>query len=99
MVSMAPWFCGAMGPKRVASRTPLHGCTGCGGRKRRSPTGGAAYGMPRKSRIPTWTHPVTAPVVVSTVVIALSWSLLRGDGDLGLSLGVDKGGPVHVDRD
>ena len=42
MASIAPWFWGAIGPKRVASRTPLHGCAGWGGRKRRSPTGGAA---------------------------------------------------------
>ena len=31
----------------VASRAPSHGVTGCGGRQRRSPTGGAAYRMPR----------------------------------------------------
>jgi hypothetical protein len=38
------------GPGRVASRTPRQSSTGCGGWKRRSPTGGAAYGMPWKRR-------------------------------------------------
>ncbi len=35
-------YCGAAGPERVASRTPAHGATGCGGRKRSGPDGGAA---------------------------------------------------------
>ena len=33
---------GQEAPKRVQVRTPVHGRTGCGGRQRRSPTGGAA---------------------------------------------------------
>ena len=34
--------CGGSAPSRVASRTPPHGCTGCGGRSRFAPNGGAA---------------------------------------------------------
>ena len=40
--SPSPGGCGAAGPKRVASRTPPHASAGSGGRKRRSPVGGAA---------------------------------------------------------
>lgn len=38
--------CGATGPKRVQSRTPVQGSTGCGSRNRAAPKGGAAYGIP-----------------------------------------------------
>jgi hypothetical protein len=38
------------GARRVASRTLRQSSTGCGGWQRRSPTGGAAYGMPWKRR-------------------------------------------------
>ena len=48
--------CGGSGPSRVASRTPLHASTGCGGRSRRSPNGGAAYGTPRNTCTPSATH-------------------------------------------
>ena len=44
--------CMARGPNRSAGRTPAHGAAGCGGRQRRSPTGGAANGMPLKLRTP-----------------------------------------------
>src|SRR5215475_5442242 len=40
------------GPKALASRAPSHFAGGCGGRQRRSPTGGAAYGTPLKTRTP-----------------------------------------------
>ena len=36
-------------PKVVTFFTEVHGVGGCGGRHRRSPTGGRAYGMPRKA--------------------------------------------------
>ena len=36
-------------PNAVASRTPVHEAAGAGGRQRRAPTGGAAYGIPRHS--------------------------------------------------
>ena len=44
-------------PQRVASRTPLHASTGCGGRSRCSPNGGAAYGTPRNTCTPSATGP------------------------------------------
>src|SRR5580700_1991705 len=37
--------CGAAGPNATAGRTPAHGSAGAGGRQRRSPVGGAAYGI------------------------------------------------------
>src|ERR1700749_2954066 len=52
-------------PKLVASRTPCHLAAGCGGFQRRGPTGGAANGIPRKSRawpsalILPWTLPLS----------------------------------------
>src|SRR6476660_7780822 len=39
------------GPNFVAWRMPDHGTTGCGSRQRRSATGGAAKGTPRKIRM------------------------------------------------
>src|SRR5271165_2146145 len=36
----------------MAPRRPFHACSGCGAFQRSSPTGGAAYGMPLKTRIP-----------------------------------------------
>src|SRR5580704_9318461 len=36
-------------PNSPALRTPCHGTTGLGARQRRSPTGGAANGMPLKA--------------------------------------------------
>jgi hypothetical protein len=38
----------ARGPKTVASRVPVQSSGGRGGANRRCPTGGLAYGMPRK---------------------------------------------------
>jgi hypothetical protein len=38
------------GPDQMASRTPVHGVTGAGGRNRSWPTGGAANGIPPKMR-------------------------------------------------
>ena len=42
-----PGGCGAAGGNAVASRIPDQDGTGCGGRQRNAPTGGAAYGNPR----------------------------------------------------
>ncbi len=39
---MAAASCGHEGPYAAHSRTPSQAATGCGGRQRRSPTGGAA---------------------------------------------------------
>src|SRR5262245_1620388 len=52
--------------KRVASRTPDQFAAGWGARKRRSPTGGAANGMPRNERESVPTAPLTSPLVVRT---------------------------------
>ncbi|GAA2916543.1 hypothetical protein GCM10020221_10590 [Streptomyces thioluteus] len=50
----------------VASRTTDHGVTGPGGRHRRSPTGGAANGIPRKTLPRSVTRPRTGPASVVT---------------------------------
>src|SRR5437762_3020457 len=52
--------------KLAASRTSSHGGTGCGSRQRRSPIGGAAYGMPRHTATSPSMRPRTAPAVVAT---------------------------------
>jgi hypothetical protein len=54
-------------PKLVASRTPLHAPAGAGGRKRRAPVGGAAYGIPRHSSADPVEIPSSAPLGVSTI--------------------------------
>src|SRR4051794_13258154 len=57
-------------PYDTASRTPDQGCAGRGGRHRSGPTGGRAYGTPRKlstapalapRRSPVWTRASGAP--------------------------------------
>ena len=53
--------CGAQGPDAVASRSPSQGATGSGGVNRRSPTGAAAYGMPRKWQTDPRRNPTMAP--------------------------------------
>jgi len=63
--------CGHDGPKAVASRTPSHGATGCGGRHRSGPTGGAANGMLRKTATSPSTSPRSRPAVVAIVRCAL----------------------------
>lgn len=61
------------GPGALASSTPSQGTTGAGGAHRRSPTGGAAYGMPwycrRTDRAESLRSitPRTAPPVTATV--------------------------------
>ena len=54
----------------VASRGSVHASADCGGAKRRSPTGGTAYGMLLNTWtvVPSyvWTSPMTGPWVVST---------------------------------
>src|SRR5215467_2231817 len=54
--------CMQAGPKRLASFTPAHASTGCGTRQRRSPTGGAAYGIPfQLITLPAATPPTDPP--------------------------------------
>jgi hypothetical protein len=67
-------FCGAQGPGFVASRIPVHGSGGSGGRRRSSPTGARAYGMPRKISMPFVWLPRTRPQRVSTTVTASLFS-------------------------
>src|SRR5690606_28514861 len=63
---------GAVGPNAPASRTPSHGSGGTGGRNRRGPNGGAAYGMPRYTATPRSHLPRTAPWGVA--VTGCAWS-------------------------
>src|SRR5438445_261388 len=71
-------FCGAVGPKATASRTPAHFVGHPGAEKRSFPSGGSAYGMPRKARAPSSTNPRTRPdcVVVSGSFTGTSIDLL-----------------------
>src|SRR5262249_33649896 len=57
-----------------ALRTPLHEAAGCGGFHRRSPTGGAAYGMPLKTITPSFDVPATRPFSVRTASGAVAIS-------------------------
>src|SRR4051812_10012679 len=61
-----PWGCGATKPNVSHTRTPLHGSAGAGGRNRRSPVGGAAYGMPRNTTRSPSSTPWSEPSLVST---------------------------------
>ncbi len=53
-------------PGQVAFLMPVHGAAGCGGRHRRTRTGGAAYGMPKNSRALPAYSPRAAPLSVCT---------------------------------
>src|SRR5919106_2216716 len=55
---------GQIGPYSVASSGLLHLAGRAGGRHRRGPTGGAAYGMPKNVSTPFLTRPRTGPFVV-----------------------------------
>ena len=68
----APAACHDTGPNRVASRVSAHGSAGSGGRNRSGPVGGAAYGMPANSTMPSFSRPRTAPVVVMATVSAIA---------------------------
>ncbi|KAI8512331.1 hypothetical protein Bbelb_089700 [Branchiostoma belcheri] len=65
-------ICGHTGPNAVKFRTPVHGLGGCGGRKRRLPFGGRAYGIPRywttgfRSLAGVTVMPLTCPYLVIT---------------------------------
>src|SRR4051794_24863810 len=61
-----PASCAQWGPNLVA-RTLSHGALGCGAFQRSTPTGGAAYGMPRKVLMVDEEPPVTGPLSVITV--------------------------------
>src|SRR5687768_1536243 len=55
-----------LAPNSVAWRTPVQRAGGCGGRQRRSPTGGAANGMPWKDSTPSSTTPCKSPLSTRT---------------------------------
>ena len=57
--------CGHFGPKAAASRTPAQGSGGAGGRQRRSPTGGAANGIPLNANVSPDRTPRTSPLSVT----------------------------------
>ncbi len=58
---------GAVGPYAPASRTPSQAAGGAGAAKRSAPTGGAAYGTPRKTAMPPGpVRPSTTPWAVLT---------------------------------
>src|ERR1700712_753734 len=54
-------------PYVVASFTPAHDGTGCGGCQRSSPTGAAAYRTPRKLSTPPTLAPLRSPWTVWTI--------------------------------
>src|SRR5688572_19710348 len=56
--------------KAVVCLMPLQGITGCGARQRRSPTGGAANGIPLKAATLLSTVPRTVPPVTSACSMA-----------------------------
>ncbi len=58
--------CGGGGPYETASRTPLQPSAGRGAAKRSAPTGGSAYGMPRKTATPASRLPRSAPATART---------------------------------
>src|SRR5579864_2677617 len=57
---------------------PLHERGGAGGRQRSSPRGGAAKGMPRKTRISPSITPRTRPDCVGTIALAF-WPAVRAE--------------------
>src|SRR5690606_36010398 len=59
--------CAQSAQNLLASRTPSHAATGCGGRQRYSPTGAAAYGIPLKLSTLSSVTPRTIPDAVRTV--------------------------------
>src|SRR5208337_976021 len=66
------------GPNTFASRTPVHAGGSCGGRQRRFPVGGAAYGMPRKAAS-VGSAPKRVPLSIPESIVT------RGSGNEGAS--------------
>src|SRR5947207_11214279 len=67
-----------------AGRTPSQGATGCGGRNRSSPTGGAANGRPLNTRTPSSSTPATRPAAVSAIGALMMKTLPHGRRHDGL---------------
>eukprot|EP00965_Chrysotila_dentata_P241173 6204132-Pleurochrysis_carterae.AAC.1 len=59
--------CKQSAPNLVASRSPFQRSGSTGGRKRRSPRGGDAYGMPRNEQTPSLPVPRSIPSSISCV--------------------------------
>ena len=89
--------CRQRAPNSVAFRTPSHAVAGCGGFQRRSPTGGAAYGMPLNTRTfePATVVPSTSPVFVFTGAavarVAVRRIMTADAGALGMREELDMG--------
>ena len=64
--------CNADAPNSMASLTPFHGCGGSGGFQRHSPTGGAAYGIPRKTCTSPVASPASNPLSIRTVGVLIT---------------------------
>src|SRR6476660_6470062 len=76
--------CGGGDPNSSALNTPSHGSWGTGAAKRSGPTGGCAYGIPRKACTPSCRVPRTYPVCVATIVTQRWWQasgFLAGNDD------------------
>src|SRR5215510_9521875 len=59
--------CTHFGPNVSTFLTPAHATTGCGGFHRRSPTGGAANGMPLNTHAPSTSVPAICPPSTFTI--------------------------------
>src|SRR5262249_34714105 len=67
--------CMQAGPKRLASFTPAQASTGLGTRQRRSPTGGAAYGIPfQLITAPAATPPTDPPSTIAMSRSTVGWA-------------------------
>ena len=69
--------CGERGPNAKASRTPVHGVTLSGGRKRRAPAVDAPYGTALNVCTPSTSSPRTRPAVVSTIAPGVAFESER----------------------
>src|SRR5262245_29231867 len=78
--------CGQLGPNLTQSRTPSHFAGGSGGRQRRSPTGGAANGIPRKTRVEPSALSVPRIVPASSFTVGAA-----ADCDVGATADCDAG--------
>jgi hypothetical protein len=68
---MAAMLASCMHPQAYVSAlfTPVHALADCGAFQRRSPTGGAANGIPLYEKIPPCSTPLIVPSVTLTVVV------------------------------
>jgi hypothetical protein len=88
-----PAICAHGLEKEVAARGELQAAAGCGGFQRESPTGGAAYGMPRNLYMVSVSDPFTVPL--SVVAVAEDSDVVG----VGVGAGVVTGGVDVVPED